>query len=147
LNWGALPLYRRELAQNNKNAYLPYVATSLHNLGLLYIGSKRYTEAVKALNEALDIREKFADENPDAFNIDLCHTLIPLSGLYILTQGEESMQSNSKKSISMLNRAIALLEKYPHVPKAQMLLETAKKLKGILENLAKVEKEKGYKQE
>jgi tetratricopeptide (TPR) repeat protein len=120
---------RRELAEKNKNAYLPYVATSLNNLGLLYIGSKRYTEAVKALNEALEIREKLAAENPDAFNIDLCDTSIPLSGLYILTSNEESIRANLNKALSMLNRAISILEKYPHVPRAQSLLEIAKKLK------------------
>jgi hypothetical protein len=81
------------------------------------------------LNEALEIREKLAADNPDAFNIDLCSTLIPLSGLYIITSNKESMQSNSKKSISMLNRVISILEKYPHVPKAQSLLKTAKELK------------------
>jgi TPR repeat protein len=31
----------RALAENNKNAYMPDVATSLHNLGLFYGSSKR----------------------------------------------------------------------------------------------------------
>ncbi|NIM80917.1 MAG: tetratricopeptide repeat protein [Candidatus Aminicenantes bacterium] len=132
-------LHYRELAKHNPNAYLPYVATSLHNLGLFYGSSKRYSEAVKALNEALEIREKLAKDNPTTFNVGLCSTLIAISLVYSLTSNEESMQSNSKETLSMLNRAISILKKYQHVPKAQDLLEIAKEYKEILK---KVEKEK-----
>lgn len=130
---------RRALAKENKSAYLPYVATTLNNLGLLYIQSDKYKDALKALNEALDIREKLANVSPAAFQLDLSETLVNLSPLYILTAEQGSIQTNQNKALSMLNRAISILKKYPHVPRAQQFLERANKLKNLVGTIEKEE--------
>jgi tetratricopeptide (TPR) repeat protein len=122
----------RELAKKNKAAYLPYVATSLNNLGLFYWQTEKLPDALKALDEAKEIREMLAQKNPSAYEIDLCQTLIPLSIISIISADETSLPSTIGKGRQYLDRAISILEKYPHVPAAQNMLKLAKKLKSEL---------------
>jgi hypothetical protein len=53
--WGrALRIYR-QLAQKERETYLPYVATTLNNLGILDSGKNRVNEARKEYAEALEM--------------------------------------------------------------------------------------------
>jgi hypothetical protein len=51
---------------------------TLNNLGLLEILNQDYTNACAHLREALEIREKLALENPAAFDLDLCDTILTM---------------------------------------------------------------------
>src|SRR6266481_3484536 len=58
----ALKTYR-ELAQKNPGTYLPYVATTLNNLGVLDHTQNRLGEARKALEETLKTYRELAEKN------------------------------------------------------------------------------------
>src|SRR5436190_1071215 len=76
----ALKIYR-ELAQNNRDAYLPKVASTLNNLAILDQTENRMEEARKGYEEALKIRRELAQNNPDAYLPDLAMTLNSLATL------------------------------------------------------------------
>lgn len=69
----ALKIYR-ELAQKNPDTYLPDVATTLTNLGVLDRDQNRMDEARKAYDEALGIYQRFAARDPDRFGKDVERT-------------------------------------------------------------------------
>ena len=58
----------RELAQKEPETYLPYVAATLNNLGILDRARNRPAEARMAFEEAMKIYEAFAKQNPDQFS-------------------------------------------------------------------------------
>ena len=66
----ALKIYR-EAAQSDPGAYLPYVAMTLNNLGLLDRDQNRMAEARKDYEEALAIYEAFAQGDPELFTPDV----------------------------------------------------------------------------
>jgi len=66
----ALKTYR-ELAQKNPGTYLPYVAMTLNNLGILDSDQNRMAEARKEYEEALKIYETFAKQDPEQFTNDV----------------------------------------------------------------------------
>src|SRR5258708_31078368 len=66
----ALKTYR-ELAQKNPETYLPYVAMTLNNLGILDSDQNRMAEARKEYEEALKIYEAFAKQDPEQFTTDV----------------------------------------------------------------------------
>lgn len=63
----ALKIYR-ELAEKEPETYLPYVAATLNNLGILDRAQNRPEEARKAFEEALKIYKSFAKQDPDQFS-------------------------------------------------------------------------------
>ena len=56
----------RGLAKDNPVIYLPNIAATLNNLGLLYSESKRPSEAEKAFREAVEIQRDKLKDNPAA---------------------------------------------------------------------------------
>jgi len=75
---------------------LPYVATTLNNLGGLYKDTQRMKEAEASVQEALTIQRDLAKANPQAYLSDVAMTLNNLGNLYSDTQrlkeGEASLQ-------------------------------------------------------
>ena len=57
----------RELAQQNPEAYLPKVATSLNNLGVLLRDTNDLKKAQDYYEEALQIHRELAQQNPEAY--------------------------------------------------------------------------------
>ena len=57
----------RELAQQNPETYLPKVATSLNNLGVLLSDTNDLKKAQDYYEEALQIRRELAQQNPEAY--------------------------------------------------------------------------------
>ncbi|MEJ5241467.1 MAG: tetratricopeptide repeat protein, partial [Anaerolineales bacterium] len=70
----AAALYR-QLAQINPQAFLPDLAMSLNNLGVLFSELGRREEALQAAQEAVEIRRQLAQVNPQAFLPDLARSL------------------------------------------------------------------------
>jgi tetratricopeptide (TPR) repeat protein len=66
----ALKTYR-ELAQKDPQTFLPKVALTLNNLGILYSAQSRIKEARDQYEEALKIYEAFATQDPEEFTIDV----------------------------------------------------------------------------
>ena len=79
----------RGLAKENPDAYLPSVAATLNNLGLLYSESKRTNEAEKAYREAVEIRRSQGKADPAA--LALC-----LNNLANLYRDNEKMDEAEK---------------------------------------------------
>jgi tetratricopeptide (TPR) repeat protein len=77
---------RRELAKAKPQAYLPDVAETLNDLGVLYLDTQRLKEAADAYTEALQIRRELAKANPEAYLPDIAQTLNNLGILYNETQ-------------------------------------------------------------
>ena len=65
---------RRELAQKNPDTYLPAVADTLNNLGMLDSEQNRMDEARQAYDEALGIYQRFAVRDPDRFDKEVERT-------------------------------------------------------------------------
>lgn len=65
-----------ELSEKEPETYTHYLATVLHNLGVLYDDKKEYDKARPYYNQALDIRKFLAEKQPEAFNLDVCATLL-----------------------------------------------------------------------
>ncbi len=108
-------------------------ATTLNNLGILYFKMDRKAEGISSMQRALEIREELAGINPEGFELDLCRTLISLSVMYGEMTEAGSEQSYRQGCLSMIKRAITILERYPGIPQAQKYLEIARQLKQNLE--------------
>ena len=106
---------RRELMEKNPEAYEPDVAMILQNLTILYLGLGKKEDAEKAYLEAHDIYQKLANRHPRAYEIDYARILV--MGFDLLG-----------KPIEDLEKAKAILGKYPEHPKAQKLLSAIEKL-------------------
>ncbi|MGP1582085.1 MAG: tetratricopeptide repeat protein [Porphyromonas endodontalis] len=106
---------RRELAQQNPEAYLPKVATSLNNLTPLYLRLEKKEDAEKAYQGAHDIYQKLASRHPATYKID--HAKILAMGFYLLGKPEEDLE-----------KAKAILGKYPEHPKARELMSFIEEL-------------------
>jgi len=92
---------RKELADQNPEAYNSYVATTQNNLGVLYWKLKRFEEAERAFEEALEIYKELADKNPEVYNP------VVANGWYNKACFD-SLRNNKEKSIEFLKRAIDL---------------------------------------
>ena len=57
----------RELAQKERETYLPYMAITLNNFAILYTGNDRVNEARKKYAEALKIYRELAQKNPGTY--------------------------------------------------------------------------------
>jgi tetratricopeptide (TPR) repeat protein len=66
----SLNIYR-SLAQKDPETFLPYVAATLNDLGILDSDQNRIEEARKEYEEALKIYEAFAKQNPEHFTTDV----------------------------------------------------------------------------
>lgn len=106
---------RRELMEKNPEAYEPDVAMTLQNLTILYLGLGKKEDAEKAYLEAHDIYQKLANRHPRAYEIDYARILV--MGFDLLG-----------KPIEDLEKAEAILGKYPEHPKARKLLSAIEKL-------------------
>ena len=69
------------LAQKNPEAYLPDVAMTLNNLGILDRGQGRMEEARQEFAEALQTYSELAQKNPETYRPDAATTLNNLGNL------------------------------------------------------------------
>jgi len=86
------------------NAFLPDVARTLDNLGIVYENIKNYSKAEHSFNEALEIRRKLVAQNPNAFSPNLASTLSNLGLFYSRSQKlGKAESSNDFKGVSSKN--------------------------------------------
>jgi tetratricopeptide (TPR) repeat protein len=71
----------RSLAKTNPEVYLPYVAITLNNLGVLSRAENRNAEARKQYEEAQEIRRDLAKTNPEVYLPNVATTLNNLGNL------------------------------------------------------------------
>ncbi|MFC2270001.1 MAG: tetratricopeptide repeat protein, partial [Porphyromonas endodontalis] len=83
---------RRELAQQNPEAYLPKVAASLNNLGVLLHNTNDLKKAQDYQDEALQIRRELAQQNPRAYLPDVATSLNNLTTLYLRLEKKEDAE-------------------------------------------------------
>ncbi len=89
----ALEIYR-ELSKENPSAYLPNVATTLNNLGLLYSSDNRPKDSETAYDEALKIYRALSKENPSTYLPNMAGTLNNLG----LLDSSDNRFTDSKKT-------------------------------------------------
>ena len=106
---------RREFAKQNPEAYLPDVAMTQQNLTIFYLRLEKKEDAEKAYQEAHDIYQELAS---------LHHGTYEIAYARILVMGFDLLG----KPIEDLEKAKAILGKYPEHPKAQKLLSAIEKL-------------------
>jgi hypothetical protein len=70
------------LANKDSSEILFYIATSLHNLGLLYCAKQDYEKGIEAYESALSIRMDLANNNPSVYLPEASCTLANLSFVY-----------------------------------------------------------------
>ncbi|MCP4344270.1 MAG: tetratricopeptide repeat protein, partial [Desulfobacterales bacterium] len=127
---------REKLAEDNPDTYLPDVAMTLNNLGILYRNSNDYPAAAKAYKRVLEIRERLAKSNPKVYELDLCATLGSISSLQVSLLERDPKESYKEKGLFLTQRAITILEKYKEIPKAQKYMEALVTIKTTLENIS-----------
>ena len=89
-------LYRK-LTQENPDRFLPDLAGSLNNLGVILSELGRYAEALEATEEAVAIRRQLAKRQPERFLPDLAMSLSNLGGiLYELGQREKALETTEE---------------------------------------------------
>jgi tetratricopeptide (TPR) repeat protein len=78
---------------------------TLNNLGLLYSATQRMRDAEEAYAEALAIRRKLAEANPDAYLPDVATTLNNLAILYSATQRMSQAEEAYAEALTSLPQA------------------------------------------
>ncbi|XCN73482.1 MAG: tetratricopeptide repeat protein [Candidatus Electrothrix aestuarii] len=84
----AEPLYQEALqllrskAEENPDAFLPDVATTLNNLAILHMDTKAFAPALAEYEEALTLYRGLAEKEPEAFLPDVAMTLNNLAILH-----------------------------------------------------------------
>ena len=107
----ALNFYN-ELEENDSGTYTPYIATTLHNVAVLYDENQDYENAKKFYTEALQIRKRLAEQYPQSFDPDVCVTML---NIITMNQSlmEEQMDLKYKiESLQLLEEVSRRLDKY-----------------------------------
>ncbi|WP_422107492.1 tetratricopeptide repeat protein [Winogradskyella sp.] len=102
---------RRKLSEQNPNAYLPYVASTLNNLAILQKNNNELEGAEKNYLEALDIRRKLAEQNPNAY---LSYVASTLNNLAVLQSDNNELEGAEKNYLEALDIRRKLAEQNPN---------------------------------
>lgn len=91
-----------ELSEKEPETYTHYLATVLHNLGVLHDDKKDYENAKTYYEQALDIRKFLAEKQPEAFNLDVCATLLNMVTMFQnLLESTGEMEYKNKALITL----------------------------------------------
>ena len=94
----------RELAQQNPETYLPKVATSLNNLGVLLSDTNDLKKAQDYYEEALQIRRELAQQNPEAYLPKVAASLNNLGVLLHNTNDLKKAQDYQEEALQILRK-------------------------------------------
>ncbi len=92
----------QELASNQPEIYTHYLATCLHNIGVLYDENSNFNEAQNYYRSALKIRRMLAEKQPADFNMDVCVTLLNVTTMYQILLEKELDISYKEKALDIL---------------------------------------------
>ena len=95
---------RRRLAQSNPQAYEPDVATTLHNLAILYSNTQRFSDSEEMFKEALAIRRRLAQSNLPAYEPDVATTLYNIGFLKVQTEQYADAISPFEEALNIYRR-------------------------------------------
>ena len=103
------PRYRTIYKTRDRNKekakdYKPDVARTLNNLALLYSNTQRIAESEAMYLEALEIRRKLAEEDPETYESGLAMTLNNLATLYQNTQRLSESETLQLEAIEIQKR-------------------------------------------
>ena len=99
-----------ELSEKEPEIYTHYLATVLHNLGVLHDDKKDYKNAKSYYDQALDIRKFLAEKQPEAFNLDVCATLLNMVTMFqnlIETTGQMDYKSKALNSLKEIETRLS----------------------------------------
>ena len=113
----ALQIYQ-ELAVENPRSFLPDVAMTLNNLGLLHWNKNEIVIAEQEYQEALLIRRELAVDNPRSFLPYVANTLINLSIFYL------QVKPDPEKALAQ--EVIEIAQQFPDLPSVQQYAEAAR---------------------
>ena len=91
----------QELAQQNPEAYLPEVAISLNNLGVLLSDTNDLKKAQDYYEEALQIRRELAKHNPEEYLPDVATSLNNLGVLLRYTNNLNQAQDYQEEALQI----------------------------------------------
>ncbi|MBR5352176.1 MAG: tetratricopeptide repeat protein, partial [Bacteroidales bacterium] len=131
---------RRQLAAQNPDAYLPYVAMTLNNLAVLHSDTNQLQEAEEEYNEALSIRRQLADKNPDAYLPDVAMILNNLANLYSVTNQLEKAEEEYNEALT-IRRQLADKNPDAYLPRVADTLNNLGLLHSDTNQLDKAEEE------
>ena len=114
---------------NEEESTTETYTNSLH----VYLPLYDYAKAADAYERALAIYEELAAANPQAYELDLCMTLLNLSLFYQTLYERDSRPTHKTEGLALAERAIVILQKYPNIPRAQQYLEFANDRKAFFE--------------
>ena len=90
-----------ELTSQKTDAFQPYMAIVMNNLGNLLREQQKYNEAKEKYKKALDIRRQLAERNPDAYRPYLARTLNNLANLHRDTKYYNEAKDEYFESLSI----------------------------------------------
>ena len=137
----ALEKYRK-LADVSPEAYLPDVAMTLNNLGILHKNTGKHGDAEKEYGEALEIRRKLAESSPEAYLPDVAKTLNNLGNLHSDT-GKHGKAEKEYGEALEIRRKLAEATPEAYLPDVAMTLNNLGILHGDTGKHGKAEKEFG----
>ena len=105
----------RELAQQNPEAYLPKVATSLNNLGVLLSDTNDPKKAQDYYEEALQIHRELAQQNPEAYLPKVATSLNNLGVLLSDTNDPKKAQDYYEEALQ-IHRELAQQNPEAYLP-------------------------------
>ena len=105
----------RELAGRNRDAFLPNLARSLHNLATLQSEVGKQDEALATGEEAVQMRRELAGRNRDAFLPDLAMSLNNLATLQSAVRKWEEALGTAEEAVKM-RRELAGRNRHAFLP-------------------------------
>ena len=130
----------RELAQQNPEAHLPKVATSLNNLGVLLRDTNDLKQAQDYYEEALQIHRELAQQNPEAYLPKVATSLNNLGSLLSITNDLKQAQDYYEKALQ-IRRELAQQNPEAYLPD---VAESLNNLGVLLHNTNDLKKAQDY---
>ena len=96
----ALRMYRK-LSEQNPEAYMPNIATTLNNLGILLKNTNELEQARTYYEEALEIRRELSEQNPEAYKPAVARSLNNLGILLKDTNELEKARTCYKEALAI----------------------------------------------
>ncbi len=115
------------LAKSNPDTFLPNVAITLNNLGVLQSYKNDYAAAVMTFNKALEIYEMLAKSNPDSYLKDVAMTLNNLGILQINKNDYAVAEINFNEALE-IRRTLAKSNPDTYLPYVAMTLNNLAEL-------------------